>query len=87
MGITASMEGCTLSLVKLGADPGWGHGGASECIGGGAGKESETNGIALWKRYMIKVHSFNEVGSANKRVSSSNGTYQAQGGAWFPFHL
>lgn len=50
MGITASMEGCTLSRVKLGADLGCGHGGVSGFIRGEAGKESETNGVPLWKR-------------------------------------
>lgn len=33
-----------------GADLGCGHGAVSELITGGAGKESETNGAALWKR-------------------------------------
>lgn len=51
MEITATgTEGCTVSPEKLRADPGCGHGGVSGFIRGGAGRESETTGVAFWKR-------------------------------------
>lgn len=57
--ITATgMEGCTVSPEKLGADPGCGRGGVSGFIRGGAGRESETTGVAFWKRDTWLGHIF-----------------------------
>lgn len=42
---------------------------------------------SLEKGYMIRTHSLNEVGSADKRVSPYNGTSLVGRRAWFPSHL
>lgn len=42
---------------------------------------------SLEKGYMVRTHSLNEVGSADKRVPPCNGTSLAGRGAWFPSHL